>query len=102
MKVVVAAAVQVRRKPVRARLTQQRPDHNRGFSDYQCPFCQRAEDSVKEVMKKYGNKVRPVYMDFRFHHSMLGAGRALRRRPGQVLGISGHCCRPVQARRGRA
>jgi protein-disulfide isomerase len=28
------------------------------FSDFQCPFCKRAEDSVNEVMKNYGDKVR--------------------------------------------
>src|SRR3989442_5784065 len=34
------------------------------FSDYQCPFCGRAESTVDEVMKQYGNKVRLVYRDF--------------------------------------
>ena len=27
------------------------------FSDFQCPFCQRAEDAVNEVMKNYGDKI---------------------------------------------
>src|SRR5947199_7588959 len=31
------------------------------FSDYQCPFCQRAEDVVEKVMSTYGDKVRLVY-----------------------------------------
>lgn len=34
------------------------------FSDYQCPFCKRAEDSVNKVMQVYGDKVRLVYRDF--------------------------------------
>ena len=34
------------------------------FSDYQCPFCQRAEDVVDQVMHAYGNKVRLVFRDF--------------------------------------
>src|SRR5581483_693541 len=34
------------------------------FSDYQCPFCRRAEDSVEQVIKTYGDKVRLVYRDF--------------------------------------
>jgi protein-disulfide isomerase len=34
------------------------------FSDYQCPFCVRAEATVKEVLKTYGDKVRLVYKDF--------------------------------------
>jgi len=34
------------------------------FSDYQCPFCKRAEDSVNKVMTTYGDKVRLVYRDY--------------------------------------
>jgi len=34
------------------------------FSDYQCPFCQRAESVVDQVMQAYGNKVRLVFRDF--------------------------------------
>jgi len=34
------------------------------FSDYQCPFCKRAEDVVNQVMKTYGDKVRLVYRDY--------------------------------------
>jgi protein-disulfide isomerase len=28
------------------------------FSDFQCPFCKRAEDSVNQVMQAYGDKIR--------------------------------------------
>jgi protein-disulfide isomerase len=35
------------------------------FSDYQCPFCKRAESTVQEVLKAYGpDKVRLVYRNF--------------------------------------
>ncbi len=34
------------------------------FSDYECPFCKRAEPTVKEVLKFYGDKVRLAYRDF--------------------------------------
>jgi protein-disulfide isomerase len=34
------------------------------FSDFQCPFCGRAEPTLKQVRAKYGDKVRLVYMDF--------------------------------------
>jgi protein-disulfide isomerase len=34
------------------------------FSDYQCPYCARAETSITEVLKKYGDKVRVVYRDY--------------------------------------
>lgn len=50
------------------------------FSDYQCPYCRRAEDSVKEVLKKYNGKVRLVYMDFPLpmHQFALRAAQAAR------------------------
>jgi len=34
------------------------------FSDYQCPFCRRAEPTVKEVLARYPDKVRFVYRHF--------------------------------------
>jgi len=34
------------------------------FSDFQCPYCVRAEATVKEVLAAYGDKVRLVYRDY--------------------------------------
>jgi protein-disulfide isomerase len=34
------------------------------FSDFQCPFCGRAEPTLKQVREKYGDKIRLVYLDF--------------------------------------
>ncbi len=34
------------------------------FSDYQCPFCHRAQGSVDEVLKRYSGKVRFVHQDY--------------------------------------
>jgi protein-disulfide isomerase len=34
------------------------------FSDYECPFCVRAEPTVKELLAAYPGKVRLVYRDF--------------------------------------
>jgi len=34
------------------------------FSDYQCPFCKRGEDSVQKVVETYGDKVRIVFRDY--------------------------------------
>jgi protein-disulfide isomerase len=34
------------------------------FSDFECPYCSKAEDTVKQVMKTYDGKVRLVYRDF--------------------------------------
>ncbi len=31
------------------------------FSDFQCPFCKRAEDTLKQVHETYGDKVRVVW-----------------------------------------
>ncbi|HTO54170.1 MAG TPA: thioredoxin domain-containing protein [Myxococcota bacterium] len=31
------------------------------FSDYQCPFCKRAEPTVQELLKRYPTQVRVVY-----------------------------------------
>ena len=34
------------------------------FSDFQCPFCQRAAPTVKQILDEYGDKVTFVYRDF--------------------------------------
>ena len=34
------------------------------FSDFQCPFCSRAEASVDQVMEKYAGKVKLVFRHF--------------------------------------
>lgn len=34
------------------------------FSDFQCPFCSRAEATIEQVVARYGDRVRLVYRDF--------------------------------------
>ena len=34
------------------------------FSDFQCPFCSRGADTVTEIKKKYGNKVKIAFKHF--------------------------------------
>jgi protein-disulfide isomerase len=34
------------------------------FSDFQCPFCSKAHDTVEEVMQAYAGKVRLVFRQF--------------------------------------
>src|SRR3989344_4050312 len=53
------------------------------FSDYQCPFCERAySDAVKQIKQNYidSGKVKFVFMDFplSFHPEALPAARAAR------------------------
>ena len=48
------------------------------FSDFQCPYCTKAADTVKEIKKKYGDKVRFVFRQFPldFHKQAHGASQA--------------------------
>ena len=48
------------------------------FSDFECPYCSKAEETVTQVMKHYGDKVRVVYRDFPlpFHPNAEKAGEA--------------------------
>ena len=49
-----------------------RPEHGNAkaavtiisFSDYECPFCKRGEDSIQKVVETYGDKVRVVFRDY--------------------------------------
>jgi protein-disulfide isomerase len=34
------------------------------FSDYQCPFCKRAEPTVEQIVARYPEQVRLVYRDY--------------------------------------
>lgn len=34
------------------------------FSDFQCPFCAKGADILKEIKKKYGKKVKVVFKNF--------------------------------------
>jgi protein-disulfide isomerase len=50
------------------------------FADYQCPYCQRAEESVVQLLKEYEGKVRFVHRDFPLpnHDRAFAAARASR------------------------
>jgi protein-disulfide isomerase len=37
------------------------------FSDYQCPFCKKAESVLTSVIDKYKGRVKLAYMDFPLH-----------------------------------
>jgi len=48
------------------------------FSDYECPYCKKAEPAVQEVLKTYGDKVRFAYRNYPlpFHKSAKPAAQA--------------------------
>jgi protein-disulfide isomerase len=50
------------------------------FTDYQCPYCHRAQSTIDEVLDHYKGKVRLVHLDFPldFHPGALPAARAAR------------------------
>jgi protein-disulfide isomerase len=51
------------------------------FSDFHCPFCNRAQATLKEVLDRYPGKVRLVYRDFpldRLHPQARAAAEAAR------------------------
>lgn len=49
-----------------------------GFTDFQCPFCKRGDDTIKEVLKKYDKKVKYVLKHFPlgFHPQAAPASKA--------------------------
>jgi protein-disulfide isomerase len=48
------------------------------FSDFQCPYCKKGAETMKEVMKKYGSKVKYYFRDYplSFHDRAKAAGNA--------------------------
>jgi len=63
------------------------------FSDFHCPFCKRAQATLKQVIERYPDKVKHVYRDFpvdKLHPQARAAHEAARCAPGseQVLGVS--------------
>ncbi|HUY18119.1 MAG TPA: thioredoxin domain-containing protein [Candidatus Binataceae bacterium] len=48
------------------------------FADFQCPYCKRSEDTIQELRKEYGDKMRLVYINFplTFHQYAFQAAEA--------------------------
>ena len=71
-KKVIPAAHNVRQGPAAAKVTIVE------FSDFECPFCNRSEPTVKGVLKKYGKDVALVWVNqpLPFHANAMGAATA--------------------------
>ena len=75
----VAAGVKIFLQPPRVQVKAEGPSRGGAdapvtiveFSDFECPFCGRAVETIKRVEKTYGDKVRLVFRDFplAIHHS---------------------------------
>jgi predicted DsbA family dithiol-disulfide isomerase len=50
------------------------------FTDYQCPFCHRAQNVIDQVLQRYSGRIRYVHLDFPLdgHSQALPAARAAR------------------------
>ncbi len=50
------------------------------FTDYQCPYCHRAQGTIDQVLQRYSGKVRIVHLDFPLdgHPQAVPAARAAR------------------------
>jgi protein-disulfide isomerase len=50
------------------------------FSDYECPFCKRGEETIKQVVAAYGDKVRYIHRDYPlpFHKNARKAAESAR------------------------
>jgi protein-disulfide isomerase len=50
------------------------------FTDYQCPFCHRAQGVIDQILEEYGDDVRLVHLDFPLqnHPGAVPAARAAR------------------------
>lgn len=46
------------------------------FSDFQCPFCSNAAETVNQIMITYGNEVNFVFRHFPAHQDSLNAAEA--------------------------
>ena len=49
-----------------------------GFTDFQCPFCKRGDDTIKQLMNKYDKKIKYVFKNFPlgFHPESAPASKA--------------------------
>jgi protein-disulfide isomerase len=48
------------------------------FSDFQCPYCRRAEATLDQIREKYQDKVKLVFKDFPIHGQSISAANAAR------------------------
>ncbi len=74
-------SVEVAYDPARVKGDPEAPITIIEFSDFQCPFCKKAQPALNEVLAKYNGRVKLAYMDFplrEIHADALGAAEAAR------------------------
>jgi protein-disulfide isomerase len=63
------------------------------FSDFECPFCSRVEDTIRQVRQRYGNDVRVVWKNNPLPFHQNAPRRPKRRWPPTPRASSGRCTR---------
>lgn len=83
-----AADLKVTLEPPRARIEVSEDEPSKGpvdapillveYSDYECPYCGRAQPAVQQVLRTYGDRVRLVFRDFplKMHRNASAAAQA--------------------------
>jgi protein-disulfide isomerase len=73
-----APRVNVNAQDARARGPQNAPVTIVEFADFQCPFCNRTTETIKQLEKKYPGQIRVVFRDFplAFHENAAKAAEA--------------------------
>ena len=73
-----APRVKVKTEDARSRGPQNAPVTIVEFADFQCPFCNRTSETIKQLEKKYAGQIRFVFRDFplAFHANAAKAAEA--------------------------
>lgn len=73
-----APRIKVKAEDARSRGPQNAPVTIVEFADFQCPFCSRTTETIKQLEKKYPGQIRLVFRDFplSFHENAAKAAEA--------------------------
>jgi protein-disulfide isomerase len=71
-----APRTEVATDPLRLRGNPSAPVRIVEFSEFQCPYCRRAQPTVKAVLEKYGDQISHAFRDFPLRDIHAGAQKA--------------------------